>query len=334
MLPAPRPCGGAASPAGWLSPGGITKSAPVPRFRRPKHSSFCRVIVAARARSTSLQLPILDCRLYFTGQHRKNQYFFAGPHNFFAAACAAVSASCRESSAPPSAFLSLPPLLALVGAGVPDGPLLVLSPKGYFALRRDTLLPTAAKGCKNAAKNQWFLEFLSSDCSCGAKRFRNESPLRLPSLPLTWHAERNGRPSVWAIIKSRTCRRLRQVSVRPAGRGNYNILDIRIGAGFCPALSALRLRRPHFFQQRKKWGKERRQKPMVFGIPFIRLQLRCKKVPQRIASAPTLAAADMARREQWSPSRLGDYQIAHLPPLAASVGAARWAAPPRAEHSF
>ena len=112
----------------------------------------------------------------------------------------------------------------------------------------------------------------------------------------------------------------------PLGRGNYKIPDIRIGAGFCPALSALRLRRPHFFQQRKKWGKERRQKPMVFGIPFVRLQLRCKKVPQRIASAPTLAAADMARREQWSPSHLGDYQIAHLPPLAASVGAARWAA--------
>ena len=85
MLPAPHPCGGAAAPAGWLSPSGITKSAPVPRFRRPKHSSFCRVIVAARARGTSLQLPILDCRLYFTGQHRKNQYFFAGPHNFFAA---------------------------------------------------------------------------------------------------------------------------------------------------------------------------------------------------------------------------------------------------------
>ena len=193
MLPAPRPCGGAVSPAGWLSPGGITKSAPVPRFRRPKHSSFCRVIVAARARSTSLQLPILDCRLYFTGQHRKNQYFFAGPHNFFAAVCAAVSVSSRESSAPPSA---------------------------------------------------------------------------------------------------------------------------------------------HFFQQRKKWGKERRQKPMVFGIPFVLLQLRCKKVPQRIASAPTLAAADMARRAQWSPFRLGDYQIAHLPPATASVGAARWPALGSAEHSF
>ena len=155
MLPAPRPCGGAASSAGWRSPGGITKSAPVPRFRRPKHSSFCRVIVAARARSTSLQLPILDCRLYFTGQHRKNQYFFAGPYNFFAATCAAVSASSRESSAPPSA--------------------------GHF----------------------------------------------------------------WPQ--------------RPAG------------------FSLRCLRRPHFFQQRKKWGKERRQKPMVFGIPFVRSQPRRKK---------------------------------------------------------
>ena len=192
MLPAPRPCGGAAAPAGWLSPGGITKSAPVPRFRRPKHSSFCRVIVAARARSTSLQLPILDCRLYFTGQHRKNQYFFAGPHNFFAAT--RVFAPPGNVPRPRARFFRCTPLLALVGAGVPDGPLLVLSPKGYFALRRDSLLPTAAKGCKNAAKNQWFLEFLSPDCSCGAKRFRSESPLRLPSLPLTWHAESNGRP--------------------------------------------------------------------------------------------------------------------------------------------
>ena len=79
-------------------------------------------------------------------------------------------------------------------------------------------LPAAKEmGGKNAAKNQWFLEFLSSDCSCGAKRSRNKSPLRLPSLPLTGHAESNGRPPVWAIIKSRTCRRLRQVSVRPAG---------------------------------------------------------------------------------------------------------------------
>ena len=67
------------------------------------------------------------------------------------------------------------------------------------------------------------------------------------------------------------------------------------------------LRRPHFFQQRKKWGKERRQKPMVFGIPFVRLQLRCKKVPQRIASAPTLAAADMVGGGYWR-----DYRFRRL----------------------
>ena len=227
MLPAPRPCGGAASPAGWLSPGGITKSAPVPRFRRPKHSSFCRVIVAARARSTSLQLPILDCRLYFTGQHRKNQYFFAGPHNFFAATCAAVSASSRERSALGSAFLSLRP----------------------------------------PSRTRW--------------------------------GRRPRRPASCSFAK---------------------------GIFRAPAR--------HPFAHGGKRMQKRRQKPMVFGIPFVRLQLRYKRVPQRIASAPTLAAADMARREQWSPSRLGDYRIAHLPPAAASVGAARWAALGSAEHSF
>ena len=57
---------------------------------------------------------------------------------------------------PARGWSATPTFLYLVGAGVPDGPLLVLSPKGYFALRRDSLLPTAAKGCKNAAKNQWF----------------------------------------------------------------------------------------------------------------------------------------------------------------------------------
>ena len=35
--------------------------------------------------------------------------------------------------------------------------------------------------------------------------------------------------------------------------------------------SLLCLRRPRFFQQRKKWGKERRQKPMVFGFPLGRM---------------------------------------------------------------
>ena len=202
MLPAPRPCGGAAAPAGWLSPSGITKSAPVPRFRRPKHSSFCRVIVAARARSTSLQLPILDCRLYFTGQHRKNQYFFAGPHNFFAA-----------------------------------------------RLR-----------C----------------CIC-----LQQGELRAPE-----------RGSLLAAV---TCRLFS--SAPPA-------------APFLPAAEEMGERTP--------------PKTNGFWNSFRPIAVAVQKGPQRIASAPTLAAADMARREQWSPPCLGDYQIAHLPPAAASVGAARW----------
>ena len=215
MLPAPRPCGGAVAPAGWLSPGGITKSAPVPRFRRPKHSSFCRVIVAARARSTSLQLPILDCRLYFTGQHRKNQHFFAGPHNFFAAA--RVFAPTGECSAPPPAFLSLHPPSRTRRGRRPRRPASCSFAKGIFRAPARQPFAHGGKRLQKRRQKPMVLEFLSSDCSCGAKRFRSESPLRLPSLSLTWHAESNGRPPVWAIIKSRTCRRLRQVSVRPAG---------------------------------------------------------------------------------------------------------------------
>ena len=161
-----------------------------------------RVIVAARARSTSLQLPILDCRLYFTGQHRKNQYFFAGPHNFFAAACALYLS--------PAGRVPRPRVRVTFGGS--DLPAFLFDASGG-----PISSSSGRNGGKNAAKNQWFLEFLSSDCSCGAKRFRSESPLRLPSLPLTWHAESNGRPPVWAIIKSRTCRQRRQVSVRPAG---------------------------------------------------------------------------------------------------------------------
>ena len=144
MLPAPRPCGGAAAPAEWLSPSGITKSAPVPRFRRPKHSSFCRVIVAARARSTSLQLPILDCRLYFTGQHRKNQYFFAGPHNFFAAACALYLSPAGRAPRPRARFFRCPPSRTRRGRR-PRRPASCSFAKGIFrAPARHPFAPPAA----------------------------------------------------------------------------------------------------------------------------------------------------------------------------------------------
>ena len=118
----------------------------------------------------------------------------------------------------------------------------------------------------------------------------------------------------------------RQGEFRAYGRGSLLAAAARCTDSLCASGG------PISFSSERNGGKERRQKPMVFGIPFVRLQLRCKKVPQRIASAPILAAADMARREQWSPSRLGDYQIAHLPPAAASVGAAKSDPRPRARN--
>ena len=49
-------------------------------------------------------------------------------------------------------------------------------------------------------------------------------------------------------------------------------------------------------------------------------------VAQRIACGPLIAAAPVYGAEGVLVYRLGDDQIAHLPPLAASVCAARWAA--------
>ena len=165
MLPAPHPCGGAAAPAGWLSPSGITKSAPVPRFRRPKHSSFCRVIVAARARSTSLQLPILDCRLYFTGQHRKNQYFFAGPHNFFAAACARYLS--------PAGRVPRPRVRVTFGGS--DLPAFLFDASGG-----PISSSSGRNGGKNAAKDPWSLEFLQANFDAVGKGSAGNRPRAYP----------------------------------------------------------------------------------------------------------------------------------------------------------
>ena len=86
------------------------------------------------------------------------------------------------------------------------------------------------------------------------------------------------------------------------------------------------LRRPHFFQQRKKWGKERRQKPMVFGFPFGRF--RCGRKRFRRESAMGLPSLPLTwwAEEIGGSTDLSDYQIAHMPPAAVCAGAARWAA--------
>ena len=115
----------------------------------------------------------------------------------------------------------------------------------------------------------------------------------------------------------------------PAQRGIFLFPDARrrFRIAGCRTLSRIFcLRRPHFFQQRKKWGKERRQKPVVFGFPFGRF--RCGGKRFRRESAMGLPPLPLTWRAGTigSSIALSDYQIAHLPSIAASVGAARWAA--------
>ena len=115
----------------------------------------------------------------------------------------------------------------------------------------------------------------------------------------------------------------------PAQRGIFLFPDARrrFRIAGCRTLSRIFcLRRPHFFQQRKKWGKERRQKPVVFGFPFGRF--RCGGKRFRRESAMGLPPLPLTWRAGTigSSIALSDYLLAHLPPLAASAGAARWAA--------
>ena len=78
-----------------------------------------------------------------------------------------------------------------------------------------------------------------------------------------------------------------------------------VGAGvldgphrFSSTLPAGLFRAParHPFAHGGKRMQKRRQRPMVFGIPFVRLQSRRKKVPQRIACTSIPAAAPTCRR--------------------------------------
>ena len=200
VLPPLRRC---CRPCGMAFPQRNNKKCPSPPFQETETlkllpSDSCSPCAKHFLTATNLGLSSI---FYRTAPEKS--IFFCRTSQFF----------CR-----PSALLYLPPAgraprpRARVTFGRSDLPAFLFCASGG-----PISSSSGRNGGKNAAKNQWFLEFLSSDCSCGAKRFRNESPLRLPSLPLTGHAESNGRPPVWAIIKSRTCRRWRQVWVRPAG---------------------------------------------------------------------------------------------------------------------
>ena len=65
--------------------------------------------------------------------------------------------------------------------------------------------------------------------------------------------------------------------------GPFSVLRLRAAPASC-----ICLRWPYFFQQRKKYGKERRQKPMVFGFPFRPIVTAVQKgsAPDRLHSYP------------------------------------------------
>ena len=99
---------------------------------------------------------------------------------------------------------------------------------------------------KNAAKNQRFLDF---PCPIPTTVQKGSTSNRLYPHPRC----RSRVPRGSALL--RRGRRPRRPVFRSLIAGCTRVLH------FC-------LRRPYFFQQRKKYGKERRQKPVVFGFPL------------------------------------------------------------------
>ena len=86
----------------------------------------------------------------------------------------------------------------------------------------------------------------------------------------------------------------------PLGRGNYKIPDIRIGVGFYPARRlyfAFAFMPPAaiFLSTAKEIWKRTPPKTNGFWISLVRLRLRYKKVPHRIACTSLPAAAPVFR---------------------------------------
>ena len=81
----------------------------------------------------------------------------------------------------------------------------------------------------------------------------------------------------------------RHVSGRAPRRGRRPRRPVfRSPIAGCTRVLHLCLRWPYFFQQRKKYGKERRQKPSVFGFPFRPIVTAVQKgsAPDRLHSYP------------------------------------------------
>ena len=157
-----------------------------------------------------------------------------------------------------------------------------------FCLRRPHFFQQRKKWGKECRQKPVVFGFPFGRFRCGGKRFRRESAMGLPSLPLTWRAGKVGGSVVQAIIKSRTCRQRRQVQVRPVGpRNSAGQRTAARYAGAAAGMGVQAIRCGTFLY--RGWNRAREiQKPRVFGGVFASFCRRGQKdvAPEREISLP------------------------------------------------
>ena len=173
---------------------------------------------------------------------------------------------------------------------------------------------------KNAAKNQRFLDFpcpipttvqkgsasnrLYASPRCRSRVPRGDAPVcyraagllrpyrRFPEYRRTQiDAPRRGRRPRRPASAHRRVPAYSRLSLCRGRRPRRPVARSLIAG--CTRVLHLCLRRPYFFQQRKKYGKERRQKPTVFGFPLSDSNHGTKRF--RIESLPLLSPLPLPR---------------------------------------
>ena len=179
------------------------------------------------------------------------------------------------------------PVAHPVGAGVPDGPFSVLrlraAPASCICLRRPYFFQQRKKYGKERRQKPTVFGFPFRPIVTAVQK--GSAPDRLHSYPRC-------RSRVRRVRQRRLYRRphvSRHVSGRAPRRGRRPRRPVfRSPIAGCTRILHVCLRRPYFFQQRKKYGKERRQKPSVFGFPFRPIVTAVQKgsAPNRLHSYP------------------------------------------------
>ena len=179
------------------------------------------------------------------------------------------------------------PVAHPVGAGVPDGPFSVLrlraAPASCICLRRPYFFQQRKKYGKERRQKPTVFGFPFRPIVTAVQK--GSAPDRLHSYPRC-------RSRVRRVRQRRLYRRphvSRHVSGRAPRRGRRPRRPVfRSPIAGCTRVLHVCLRRPYFFQQRKKYGKERRQKPSVFGFPFRPIVTAVQKgsAPNRLHSYP------------------------------------------------